>query len=98
MVAARQGSVRALSDANGDRQATYQYDAYGATTASTGSLLNPFRYTGGYQDKESGLYYRQARYYDLSTQQFLRPDPLRALTGQACTRAGGHPVQAVDPA
>ena len=51
----RQGSVRALSDANGARQATYQYDAYGNTTASTGSLANPFRYAGGYQDKESVL-------------------------------------------
>jgi RHS repeat-associated protein len=60
----------------GTVQATYQYDAYGQTTSSTGSVSNPFRYTGQYQDSESGLYYLRARYYDPATQQFLSRDPL----------------------
>ncbi len=90
--AGRRGSVRAVSDANGNRQATYQYDAYGNTTARTGSLTNSFRYAGGYQDAESGLYYLQARYYDPSTQQFLSVDPLLAVTGQAYNYVGGSPV------
>ncbi len=89
--------MRALSDANGARQATYQYDAYGATTASTGSLTNPFRYAGGYRDAESGLYYLQARYYDPSTQQFLSVDPLLAVTGQAYNYVAGSPTNATDP-
>ena len=65
------GSVRALSDAK-PPPGTHQYDAYGATTASTGSLTNPFRYAGGYRDAESGVDDLQARYYDPYTQQFRR--------------------------
>jgi YD repeat-containing protein len=72
----RLGSVRALTNQAGAVVATYTYDAYGATTASTGSLANPFRYTGEYQDAESGLYYLRARYYDPASQQFLTRDPL----------------------
>ncbi len=52
----------------------------------------------GYQDADCGLYYLQARYYDPSTQQFLSQDPLRGLTGPACTHACGSPMKATDPA
>jgi RHS repeat-associated protein len=58
---------------------------------------NPFRYTGQYQDSESGLYYLRARYYDPATQQFLSRDPLANLTGTAYAYAGGSPVNGVDP-
>jgi RHS repeat-associated protein len=93
----RLGSVRALTIQAGAVVATYTYDAYGATTASTGSLANPFRYTGEYQDAESGLYYLRARYYDPASQQFLTRDPLLAVTGQAYNYAGGSPLNATDP-
>jgi RHS repeat-associated protein len=76
---------------------TYAYDAYGNTTASTGSVANPLRYTGEYQDAESGLYYLRARYYDPASQQFLTRDPLVAATEQAYNYAGGSPLNATDP-
>jgi RHS repeat-associated protein len=67
--------------------ATYAYDAYGTTAASTGSVANPFRYAGEYQDAESDLYYLRARYYDPASQQFLTRDPLVAATEQAYNSA-----------
>ena len=76
------GSVRALTDQTGAVVNTYAYDAYGNPTASTGTVANPFRYAGEYQDAESGLYYLRARYYDPATAQFLTRDPLVAATEQ----------------
>jgi RHS repeat-associated protein len=93
----RLGSVRALTNQAGTVVNTYAYDAYGNTTASTGSITNPFRYAGEYQDAESGLYYLRARYYDPASQQFLTRDPLCAVTGQAYNYAGGSPLNATDP-
>jgi RHS repeat-associated protein len=91
------GSIRALTDQAGTVVNTYAYDAYGTTTASTGSVANPFRYAGEYQDAETGLYYLRARYYDPATQQFLTRDPLVAATEQAYNYAGGSPLNATDP-
>jgi RHS repeat-associated protein len=93
----RLGSVRALTNQAGAVVATYAYDAYGNTTASTGSIANPFRYAGEYQDAETGLYYLRARYYDPASQQFLTRDPLVAVTEQAYNYAGGSPLNATDP-
>jgi RHS repeat-associated protein len=44
------------------------YDSFGNLTASTGSLVNPFRYTARESDTETGLYYYRARYYDPTIQ------------------------------
>ena len=36
---------------------TYTFDSFGKQTASSGSLVNPFQYTGRGLDPETGLYY-----------------------------------------
>ena len=58
-----QGSIIAMSNANGNRGVgeLYTYDAYGnqVTGSTTGQ---PFRYTGRRYDQETGLYYYRARY------------------------------------
>lgn len=46
-------------------------DSFGNVTRSTGSLANPFQYTGRDFDAETGLYYYRARYYDPSSGRFL---------------------------
>ncbi len=56
---------------------TYTYDSYGNLTASTGSLVNSFRYTGREFDSETNLYYYRARYYDSGAGRFVGEDPLR---------------------
>src|SRR5229473_6027083 len=70
------GSVTSLSNAAGSIANTYTYDSFGKLTASTGSLVNPFRYTARESDTETGLYYYRARYYDPNSGRFLSEDPV----------------------
>jgi RHS repeat-associated protein len=70
------GSITSLSNPSGTIASTYTYDAFGRLTASTGSITNPFQYTGREFDSETGLYYNRARYYDASAGRFLSEDPI----------------------
>jgi hypothetical protein len=49
------GSVTSLSNSAGALAQTYGFDSFGKTTP-TGSLVNPFQYTGRELDPETGLY------------------------------------------
>ncbi len=91
------GSTRAITNATGVTQATYQYDPYGTTVASTGSVTNPFLYAGQYKDTESQLYYLRARYYDPATAQFLSRDPMVAETRSPYGYVSGSPLNGGDP-
>ncbi len=75
------GSVTSLSNSAGALANTYTYDSYGKLTASTGTLANPFLYTGREFDSETGIYEYRARYYDQNVGRFLSEDPLRFDTG-----------------
>jgi RHS repeat-associated protein len=70
------GSITSLSSSAGALSATYSYDSYGKSIASTGTVTNPFQYTGREFDSETGLYFYRARYSDPSTGRFLSEDPL----------------------
>jgi type VI secretion system secreted protein VgrG len=59
--------------------ASYTYDSFGNLIASTGSLINVFRYAGREFDTETGIYFDRARYYDSATGRFLSEDPLGLL-------------------
>jgi RHS repeat-associated protein len=72
------GSVTSLSNTAGTLAQTYTFDSVGKQTASTGSLINPFQYTGRESDHETGLYYYRARYYDQGSGRFLSEDPMEA--------------------
>jgi len=91
------GSTRLLSDAAGVPQATYTYDPYGNLIANTGTLTNPMRFAGQYQDSESGLYYLRARYYDSATGQFLSFDPAAFATRQPYAYVANNPLNDSDP-
>ncbi|HVE45286.1 MAG TPA: RHS repeat-associated core domain-containing protein, partial [Acidimicrobiales bacterium] len=77
--------------------ATYRYDAYGNTTATTDPGVNPFRYAGQYTDTRTGLIYMRARWYDPATGSFLTRDPLEAVTQEPYGYVGGDPLNRVDP-
>jgi RHS repeat-associated protein len=82
--------------------ATFQYDAFGAVRASTGTATTAFGFTGQQADAGSGLTYLRARYYDPSTGRFLTKDPLRGNAAAPPTQhrylyAGADPVNVVDP-
>ncbi|MGC2327827.1 MAG: RHS repeat-associated core domain-containing protein [Candidatus Sulfotelmatobacter sp.] len=70
------GSVSSLTNSASAIASTYSYDAFGNLTASTGTLTNPFRYTGREFDPETGFYFYRARYYDSTVGRFLGEDPL----------------------
>ena len=94
------GSTRLLTDSTGTSQATYTYDPYGGLASSTGTVTNPFRYTGAYQDStssESGFYYLRARYYDQVAGQFTSFDPAVRSTRLPYAYANGSPLNATDP-
>jgi RHS repeat-associated protein len=73
------GSVVALTDGSGAVVASYQYDPYGRITASSGTVANPWRYTGAYQDSSTGLYKLGQRYYDPALGRWTQQDPLPHL-------------------
>jgi RHS repeat-associated protein len=78
---------------------TYVYDSFGNLAASTGTLTNPFQYTGRDFDPETGLRYYRARYYDAQTGRFLSEDPLGFGGGDpnSYDYALNSPINVVDP-
>jgi RHS repeat-associated protein len=71
------GSITSLSNLSGALAETYAYDAFGKLTAFTGTLTNPFQYTGREFDSETELYSSRARYFDPNAARFLSQDPIR---------------------
>jgi RHS repeat-associated protein len=70
------GSITSMTDSTGNLAATYVYDSFGNLTASTGTITNPFQYTGREFDSESGFYFYRARYYDPVPGRFASSDPV----------------------
>ena len=75
------GSVSSLTDSTGAVLNSYTYDSFGNLSASSGSFVNPYQYTGRDYDSETGLHYYRARYYDPAISRFISEDPLRFLSG-----------------
>ena len=69
------GSVRAITDANGNLVEAYLTDAFGVSLGTEGTVTQPFGFTGQQQDTESGLYYLRARYYSPTLGRFISRDP-----------------------
>ena len=65
------GSVTSMTGATGSQLNSDIYDSFGDLTASTGSFGNPFQYTGRDFDRETGLRYYRARYYDRAIGRFI---------------------------
>ncbi|WNG62078.1 hypothetical protein F0U59_50780 [Archangium gephyra] len=95
------GSVRALSNQSGQKVASYDYSAFGATLASSSSVANSLGY-GGHEVDETGLVYMNARYYDARLGRFISPDALVPSSGnpQALNRYAyvyNNPISNTDP-
>jgi RHS repeat-associated protein len=69
------GSITSLSNGTGALANTYTYDAFGKQIASSGTLTNPFQFTGREFDLETGIYYYRMRYYDSNSGRFVSEDP-----------------------
>ena len=86
------------------RVASYEYDAWGNVTYSTGMMakINQLKYRGYYHDAESGFYYLQSRYYDPAIGRFINADGQISLDGSFLNTnqfayCGNNPVNQVDP-
>jgi RHS repeat-associated protein len=68
-------------------------------TGSSGSLANPFQYTGREFDSETGLVYYRARYYDVTVGRFLGEDPAQFAGGDVNVYryVQNNPVVFMDP-
>jgi RHS repeat-associated protein len=92
------GSVTSLSNSSGALANTYTYDSFGKLTASTGTVTNPYRYTGREVDSETGLDYYRARYYDPQVGRFISEDPMGFAAGvNVYTYALNSPTNFRDP-
>jgi RHS repeat-associated protein len=96
------GHVRLVTDATGDATDTFEYDAYGNSTARTGVTSLPYRFAGQRYDEETGLYYLRARYYDPAIGRFLTSDPapgdpMQPISFNRYLYAIADPVNMIDP-
>jgi RHS repeat-associated protein len=95
------GSVRSLTDGLEVEVATYAYGSFGEITSQTGSVVNPYKYTGREHDEEVDLYFYRARHYDQSVGRFIGTDPLRGLLWDPQTQnpysyVANNPVNSID--
>jgi RHS repeat-associated protein len=70
------GSIVAITDASKAIVQRYGYESFGMLTASDPAFDNAYTYTGREWDKEIGLYYYRARYYDPMEGRFISRDPI----------------------
>ena len=94
--------VTALLRPDGSIVATYYYDAFGNITDTTGSASNSITYAGYQYDKETGLYYLNARMYDPKTARFVQEDTYRGeqndpLSLNLYTYCSNEPLMYTDP-
>ncbi len=89
------GSITALVDSNGNIAQTYRYDSFGNIINSSGTITQPFTYTGREYDSETGLYYLRARYYDAKIGRFLQEDPIWGVN--AYSYCNNNPINWTDP-
>jgi uncharacterized protein RhaS with RHS repeats len=72
------GTITSLSNAAGALAQTYTFDSFGNETASSGSLINSFRYTAREFDPDTNLYYYRARYLDPASGRVAHSSPVLA--------------------
>ncbi len=90
----------AITDDQGDIVQRYSYEAFGQLTYVLDPTFDNFyTYTGREYDKETGLYYYRARYYDAMEGRFISKDPIGFAGGDVnlYNYVGGNPINYVDP-
>ncbi|MFQ5850533.1 MAG: RHS repeat domain-containing protein, partial [Candidatus Binatia bacterium] len=92
------GSIWDLTDSVGTVARSFTYDSFGQLIAQTGTLANPYTYTGRELDPETGLYYYRTRYYDPGAGRFLHEDPVGFIAGlNFYIYSENNPLGIVDP-
>lgn len=93
------GSITAITDNRGKVIQDYQYDSYGNLHDQKNRIKQSYTYTGREWDRETGLYYYRARYYDPMEGRFVSRDPI-GFEGGDFNLYGyvqSNPINAIDP-
>ncbi|GFE56722.1 RHS repeat-associated core domain-containing protein [Geobacter sp. AOG1] len=92
------GSVTTITDANHNVVQSYAYDSFGMVKPATG-FRNSYTYTGREWDKETGLYYYRARYYDPMEGRLISKDPISFAGGDVNLYGyvQNNPINYIDP-
>ncbi|PFZ97887.1 DNRLRE domain-containing protein [Bacillus wiedmannii] len=99
------GDVVAMTNQDKEVVATYEYDSWGNVLKSDTKGIaadNPFGYAGYMYDKEIGMYYLMARYYNPDHGVFVSIDPDPGddddpVTQNGYTYADNNPAMMTDP-
>jgi RHS repeat-associated protein len=96
------GSTDALLNPDGTSPDRYAYRAFGLESHLSGTDDNRATWVGQqgyYDDRESGLYFLKARYYDPASGKFISRDPKGFEAGDAnlYRYVSNDPVNAIDP-
>ena len=75
---------------------SYTYDAFGNENSDNTDDSNSFGYNGEYLDRETGLIYLRARYYDPSIGRFISEDPIKDGSNWYAF-CNNNPVTFIDP-
>ena len=70
------GSIVKITDAGKNVVQSYTYDSFGMVKPVNDSFANGYTFTAREWDKETGLYYYRARYYDPMEGRFISKDPI----------------------
>lgn len=95
-------SIKLLTDAGGNAQLSYLYDAFGNVEGGGGSASNQYRFTGEYFDDAIGLQFNRARWYDARVGRFVSADSFKGIADRPATLnkyvyANANPVAGRDP-
>ncbi len=92
------GSIRELTDANGDVRARYDYDVWGNAVVLEGDMSLDFGYTGHYFHAASGLNLTLYRAYSPALGRWLNRDPIAERGGlNLYAYTLNNPINGVDP-
>jgi RHS repeat-associated protein len=96
------GDVVQTVDASGNIENNYDYDIWGNPTLTLEQYSLGIRYAGEFFDKETGVYYLRARYYNPYIGRFISEDSYwgedtNPLSLNLYTYCSNDPVQFTDP-
>jgi RHS repeat-associated protein len=92
-------SITAITDQSGTPVQSYTYDSFGMVKPANTTFRNSYTYTGREWDKETGLYYYRARYFDPMEGRFVSKDPISFFGGDVnlWNYVGGNATNRIDP-